>query len=482
MNFGPRTLIRSILIGSILLSTAGLGVSYAVTATAEPSDYPGIQSSSVGERDEITVISTDSNSWLGDGSDGPRSEAEVVAVAPNGTLLYSNTTHTRYWDVDPIENDTDSPTVEFFYSDHISESACPDFGSREYWRTNDYANSASYEEWKQYVDAHSDADACTVNGVARADLYNETTETVYSAFTPGKHSSRWHDGDRINDTHIAVADIFLDQVMIINTTSGQIDWQWNATSEYDRTGTGNSPYTDWTHVNDVDVLADGRLMASLRNQDSVVFLDPTVNSSAAMQTNQTLGSLDDYDTLYEQHNPDYIPEERGGPAVVVADSENNRIVEYQRTNGSWEESWSYTDANLLWPRDGDRLANGNTLIADSNGNRVFEVTPEGAVVWSVAVAYPYEAERFPVDGSGDGEAITMESATENAGAFEEPVLWMKERISGPVFQAIQYVMPAWVGLVEFGLLVIVVCSALLLALLEAFWRIRPRIVSAISNG
>jgi len=63
----------------------------------------------------------------------------------------------------------------------------------------------------------------------------------------------------------------------------------------------------------------------------------------------TLGSEDDYDTIYEQHNPDFIPAERGGPAVVVADSENGRVLEYQREDGDWEQSWTWEDRRLQWP-------------------------------------------------------------------------------------------------------------------------------------
>jgi hypothetical protein len=73
--------------------------------------------------------------------------------------------------------------------------------------------------------------------------------------------------------------------------------------------------------------------------------------------------------FYEQHNPDYIPEERGGPAVLVADSENGRVVEYGRTpgngtpvtDGTWERTWQWRDGRLQWPRDADRLPNGGWL-------------------------------------------------------------------------------------------------------------------------
>jgi hypothetical protein len=63
--------------------------------------------------------------------------------------------------------------------------------------------------------------------------------------------------------------------------------------------------------------------------------------------------------------------------------------------------WSYggQGADLLgWPRDADRLPNGNTLITDSRHSRVIEIDPGGRVVWSYATSYrsqPFEADRLP---------------------------------------------------------------------------------------
>ncbi|MFB6303058.1 MAG: arylsulfotransferase (asst), partial [Haloferacaceae archaeon] len=153
---------------------------------------------------------------------------------------------------------------------------------------------------------------------------------------------------------------------------------------------------DWTHINDVTWL-NGTVMVSVRNQDQVVFVRPdgTVNRS------RTLGCADCHDVLYEQHNPDYVPAERGGPAVVVADSENDRVVEYARANGSWERTWVWTDRQMSWPRDADRLPDGRTLITDTHGRRVFVVNRTGSVVWSTGLVNGYDAELL---GTGDESA------------------------------------------------------------------------------
>ncbi len=475
MNIGSKTAVRGVFGVILVVSLVGLGYSYATAATESDTGYGTDQR--VGPRGNITVISTDSNKWLGSASDGPRANAELVAFAPNGSPLYYDDSHTRYWDVDPLpaSGSEDGAVVEHLYSDHLDASQCPDFLDKEYWRTHDYANSVSWDQWKRYAQAHAEEEAvCTRNGIARVNLRTGETTEIYSAVTPGKHSSRWHDGDRINSTHYAVADIYLDRVFVVDTETGTISWQWNAQTEYTPEESGGEPVVDWTHVNDVEVLPDGRLMVDLRNHDSVVFLDPTEPEGQALQEGWTLGEPGNHSLLYEQHNPDYIPRENGGPAVVIGDSENNRVVEYHRQNGAWSRTWEWEDARSQWPRDADRLPNGHTLITDSNGDRVFEVDRSGDIVWSVDIAFPYEAERFPYDESTGGPSTTADASPSNKGGpVEQLVLNGKDLVAGPIFSATQYVLPQWVGLVEFGGVVVVALSLLSWGAIEAWWLSLP---------
>jgi hypothetical protein len=136
-----------------------------------------------------------------------------------------------------------------------------------------------------------------------------------------------------------------------------------------------------------------------------------IDREEGMRENMTLGADGDHSVLYEQHNPDYIPRERGGPAIVVADSENNRIVEYQYRDGSWNRSWLWSDARLQWPRDADRLPNNNTLVADSHGTRLIEVAPNGTVVWERTV--PRGVYDVEVLRTGDESTTGLSMATIN---------------------------------------------------------------------
>lgn len=139
-------------------------------------------------------------------------------------------------------------------------------------------------------------------------------------------------------------------------------------------------------------------MLSMRNMDEVVFVEP----GEGVDESWTLGDDGDHSILYEQHNPDYLPRERGGPAIVMSDSENNRVQEFRREDGAWTRTWQWRDARLQWPRDADRLPNGHTLIVDSHGDRVLELDRKGAIVWNVTFGMPYDAERLGTGSESTG--------------------------------------------------------------------------------
>lgn len=483
-----RLLLRGLFLALILGSLLVIGSAYAIAAfdstpaeTAANRYESGSTQPVVESANGTTVIATDSNAWLGQKTDNPRSNAELLAFAPNGSVRYYNDSHTRYWDVDPIPGT--NATVEYAYADHVNASQCPDLLSEDYWRTDEYANSISWTQWQEYARAHMDESggACTQNGIERVNLSTGTVTSVYTATTPGKHSTRWHDADRINNTHLAVADIYLDRVFIVNTTTENITWSWDpaqdSPTQFATDQTGGPHPTDWTHMNDVEVLPDGRLMASPRNADRVVFLDPQKPPSETLVENWTVGTEDETETLHEQHNPDYIPPKEGGPAVLIADSENNRVVEYQRENGAWNRTWTWSDGRAQWIRDADRLPNGNTLITDSNGNRVLEVNRQGTIVWQAETAFPYEAERLETSdesaGGPSGESAAI--APRNSGPIEQVWLGVRGVLAGPAFSGIHYVAPYWVGTAELIALIVCVMSIISWILVESWLAIRPRV-------
>jgi outer membrane protein assembly factor BamB len=219
----------------------------------------------------------------------------------------------------------------------------------------------------------------------------------------GKVQIPWdtHDVDALPSGDWVVADKDDSRVLEIDPDTGDVGWTYRFDAHYDR-GT-NGVAGDFTHLNDVDAVRNGSAyLLSPRNFDRVLVVNRTTR-----ETEWVLGAQGDHAILERQHNPTLLATAaEGGPTVLVADSENDRVIEYSREHGDWRATWIYA-GNLSWPRDADRLPNGNTLIVDSGGQRVLEVTPDGEVVWERDQRlHPYDAERQSLGDEPRGPTLT----------------------------------------------------------------------------
>jgi len=292
-------------------------------------------------------------------------------------------------------------------------------------------------------------------------------------------------------------------------TEDDVVWEWYFKDHYPA-DTDGGMNDDWTHLNDVDKVGDGQYLASPRNFDQVILINRSTN-----ETELQLGEDDDHDTLFEQHNPMYLETDDGKPTILVADSENDRVVEYTCTeragDGSceWELVWEVADIGLNWPRDADRLPNGNTLIVDSLHHRVVEVNPDGEIVWEgIARWAPYDAERMNYGDEGQradlptmtdlnasGEVGLTGSSGKVAGTGEAPdrfhqwlrVTFSGTPLSGPaeslahVWQNSDWAKPAWMAPWSFVYLVFTVLLLFVWGLSELVYQ-RRRVASAFGSA
>ncbi|WP_076608113.1 aryl-sulfate sulfotransferase [Natronorubrum thiooxidans] len=444
-----RNRLRIVFVAILLVSAAAVvsASSNDGLSTASESDVP-----TAPETENHTVITESGRAGT------------ITAYAPDGEVIYYNNTRTKYFDVDPVEDDP--MTIEYVATDtvHSEGPTCSD-------------------------------PPCARNVLERVDLETGEVEVLYERYDYKETAGEWHDSTRIDDERVAIADIVADQVFIVNTETEVVEWLWDAQSDFPVEEAGPYP-EDWAHINDVSYIEaegdpnDGRIMVSLRNQDQVVFID----QEDGLVDDWTLGSENDYDVQYEQHNPDYIPESQGGPAVVVADSENGRVQEFQReggADGEWTRSWEWEDDQIQWPRDADRLPNGNTLIADSHGNRVMEVDQSGEIVWEVGSTLPYEAERLETgeesEGGQSAAELGLESRTEadsggggggasDSGFGVNPLEFfgdlLEELLPHRVYNGLLYATPIWMGSAEFAAIAIGLLTGLIWAGAELRWQLR----------
>lgn len=395
---------------AVLLLLMLMPSGYAFITTGERYEYESKVGETVAnDRPGTTVIAADAH---GGGT--------LAAVGPNGTLVYFNDTYDAYHDVDKAPDG--QYTVEYIAHENIPAPAC--------------------------AGGTGTGDPCYRTVIERVNLSTGDVTRLYSVIRPNIGSAAAHDFDRVDEETVLIAEIGTpDRIRLVNTTTGITTWTWEAQSDVPLSSGGFFP-GDWTHLNDVELLADGRVMVSLRNQDQVVFLD----RETGLIESWTLGEDDAHGTLHEQHNPDYINESNGGPAVLVADSENSRILEYQRDGDSWERSWVWSDSQMQWARDADRLPNGHTLITDTHGDRVLEVDPEGEVVWSMAYPGGYDSERLdtPIESRQGPSATAANLQSDDAGetpresSSEQSVLaGVVDLFPSLVVNGALYLLPNW---------------------------------------
>lgn len=263
--------------------------------------------------------------------------------------------------------------------------------------------------------------------------------TEYSFPVRTNKNSEVHDVERLQTGEYLVTDMEYERIFTVK--DDEVTWQWNASSFYD--APQDPTTTDWLHINDVDVIGTGRYLVSVRNANQLLVIergegvvdvintDTTDSNDANCRQSNQLADYDgdgdircgDPDVLNHQHNPQWL----GDGAVLVADSENDRVVELHRTDkGSWETHWTLDRTGRIafnWPRDADRLPNGNTLITDTLNRRIVEVNDSGTVVWSVRTErIPYEADRPPVGESVGAPRYGDDSSANSTPSGDVPVL------------------------------------------------------------
>ena len=172
-------------------------------------------------------------------------------------------------------------------------------------------------------------------------------------------------------------------VIVEVDASGKRIWEWHAAERLDPERdiiTFNDSRDEWSHGNTVVPISDDRVMFSFRNLSTVGIIDKSTGEIV-----WRLGG----EVLAQQHDPSLLPNgnilvyDNGSHSdhhalpfsrVVEVDPKSNRVV------------WQYSDNppyNFFSPyiSGARRLPNGNTLVTEGMFGRMFQVTPEGDVVW-----------------------------------------------------------------------------------------------------
>ncbi len=172
-------------------------------------------------------------------------------------------------------------------------------------------------------------------------------------------------------------------VIVEVDASGKRIWEWHATEHLDPERdiiTFNDSRDEWSHGNTVVPISDDQVMFSFRNLSTVGIIEKSTGEIV-----WRLGG----EVLAQQHDPSLLP---NGNILVYDNGSHSgqhplpfsRVVEVDPKSN--QVVWQYLDSPAYnffsaYISGARRLPNGNTLITEGQFGRMFQVTPEGDVVW-----------------------------------------------------------------------------------------------------
>jgi hypothetical protein len=169
---------------------------------------------------------------------------------------------------------------------------------------------------------------------------------------------------------------------------------------------------DYLHTNAIDVIeaADAEVFPFGKEGDVLISMRELATGAIAVVDMETeVMSWATQGSFSGQHDPDIT--EDGNILLFdnrgqFGDHGTARVIEFDpRTDGI---VWRYVGSEehpfeSVLRSDQQRLANGNTLINESDGGRLFEVAPDGEIVWEFV---------NPVRGGDNDEYIPIFSSGE----------------------------------------------------------------------
>ena len=167
------------------------------------------------------------------------------------------------------------------------------------------------------------------------------------------------------------------------TPAGKTVWSWTGLAAFDRPPFADVDKEGWMHVNSLTRMANGNTLVSIRNFNTVV----EVNQAGDVVWSITFRSKGDHGFPATEGNikgvRNHEPELLENGNLLLCLRRPHRFVEIDRESKTVVWEWQHPDGHrgLKTNREANRLPNGNTL--GSSQDRLYEVTPDGEIVWQV---------------------------------------------------------------------------------------------------
>ncbi|MFT5193225.1 MAG: hypothetical protein ACI9EW_000268 [Cellvibrionaceae bacterium] len=310
---------------------------------------------------------------------------DLAKILPNGNLLISGTQHTVRAKADELaKDDFSQPDLFCFKLGGIYTTL------REY----DWDGNLLWEFEAPRI--HHDFHVCE-NGDILIPQWVVVPDDIAAKVQGGYRNAE------------KIPFLFSDDVIRINRKGEEVD-RWHIWAMLDPVedpiGPLQSRY-EWTHMNSINMMPDGKLIASLCENSRVIMIDPVAR--------EIVWQLGD-PTISMQHHATPV----AGGNIQIFDNGRNRplalpysqIIEVDPTTS--EIVWRYKPgiSEQLYSghiSSAQRLERGNVLVCEGATGRLFEVTRAGEIVWEWMSPFVggndngklsqsiYRANRYPIN-------------------------------------------------------------------------------------
>ena len=240
----------------------------------------------------------------------------------------------------------------------------------------------------------AEANGGLCGGLLADRLENGNTLAVHKEPVPWEYMRRISEHKRRNRS-----DYNADCIREV-TPAGETVWEWKSFEHIDMNlYLGIDESQNWTHFNSVQVLPENKWYDSgdVRFKPGSLLLSPRTLGFIFIidrKTGEIAWRSDAKIALTGQHAPRMIGKGLPGegnilvydngvpPLAEVYQVGKTRVLEINPL--TFQVPWSYDNGYRFFnPFTGnaERLPNGNTLVCESFGGRLFEVTMEGEIVW-----------------------------------------------------------------------------------------------------
>ncbi len=229
------------------------------------------------------------------------------------------------------------------------------------------------------------------NGSIAALIYQQMPVSVSQQVKGGVAGTEMEDGSMWADSIIEI------------DRAGNIVWRWDSWEHLDPVEDALNPVMsryEWTHSNSLRYLESNPItgseayLVSIRQISTVVLIDRNTGDfiwkwGPGVLLHQHDARLLDNGNILIFDNGD-APSDAG----PVADVPHSRVLEVDPRENGGTVVWEYAAEGLYGWRffsaiisGAQRLPNGNTLITEGVGGRIFEVTPDKEIVWEYMSPY-----------------------------------------------------------------------------------------------